>query len=602
MPRKRPYTTNQETWKTILQMALMIPMNQREYSWGTKEIIRFLDDIFKLFEEDKYVEKMGSIINLKYNGRNDIYDGQQRILTTILILSVIGCLSEKLKNKINQILTVDTDLDTLTPEQKKIKDKCNVNIIPKMYCINPHDMHGLVNIFNGKVKSWICYLKNIDDIMTLDDLDNLDEYISEVGDKGIGRKADFIRHLSSKYSYKEPDNSTKLHSAFIEIYNYFIIKKYKEHELIELYKFILNDIDIQFFECTDPDYVSRIFDWENNRGKSVEYLDIIKNPILVKIDDDKKVEIYEKWESLKHRKNKIYKKNFGQKIFDIAIQIYNNQVVRTINHEELFKPIIDSVDTYKEIIKFFEIVEKLFKIMDKISEDKFGRLLNNTSRICLNWEAYMWCLLPIFYITNKINSNLIKLLTKWYFRRIGLKLRGFNNLCYSNEFIIITNEVLKNKEFDYYKEIEACLVKNKDDSIKNHNYLRSMTNMNFKSTNATHLLLFLETNLNTDAHIVPLEYTLEHIYCQKDKSKLSNQSLMYNIGNLTLIEGKNSNNGHKGNSSLGSKTYDKKIVSYKGSSSIITRNIVENYETFKEETIITRNNKITELLNKYTDY
>ena len=61
--------------------------------------------------------------------------------------------------------------------------------------------------------------------------------------------------------------------------------------------------------------------------------------------------------------------------------------------------------------------------------------------------------------------------------------------------------------------------------------------MNFRSTNATYLLSFLETCINTDTHIVPLDYTLEHIYCQKDKTKLSNQSLMDNIGNLTLIEG-----------------------------------------------------------------
>jgi len=603
MPRSRPYTTNQETWNTILQRSLMIPMNQREYSWGLSEITKFLDDIFKLFEEDKYVEKMGSIINLKYNGRNDIYDGQQRILTTILILYVIGCLSEKLKNKINQHLTVDTDLDTLTPEQEKIKEKWNVNIIPKMYCINPHDMLGLVNIFNGKVKPWICYLKNIDDIMTLDDLDNLDEYISEPGVKGIGRKVDFIRHLSSKYSYKEPDNSTKLHSAFIEIYNYFVLKKYDEKKLINLYKFILHDIDIQYYDCDDPEYVSKIFDWENNRGKSVEYLDIIKNPILVQIPDNKKIEIYEKWELLKHTSSKIYKKNFGQKIFDIAIQMYNNnQIKRTINHEELFKPIIDSDDTYKEILTFFEIVERLFEIMDKISDDKFGRLLNNTHRICLNWEVYMWCLLPIFYKTNKINSNLIKLLTKWYFRNIQFKSRNFNNLCYSNEFIRITNEVIKNKEFNYYKEIEECLVKNKDDSISDENYLRSMTNMNFKSTNATHLLLFLETCITTNLQKVPLEYTLEHIYCQKDKSKLSDQSLMNNIGNLTLIEGKNSNNGHKGNSSLGSKKYDKKILSYKGSSCNITRNIASYFTSFTEEQIIERNNKIKVSLNEFTNY
>ena len=77
---------------------------------------------------------------------------------------------------------------------------------------------------------------------------------------------------------------------------------------------------------------------------------------------------------------------------------------------------------------------------------------------------------------------------------------------------------------------------------------------------------------------------------------------MDNIGNLTLIEGKNSVNGHKGNSSLGSKKYDKKIISYKGSSCKITRNISSYFTCFTEEQIIKRNNEITELLNKYTNY
>jgi uncharacterized C2H2 Zn-finger protein len=599
MSRLKPYTTNQESLNTILGKNLRIPMNQREYSWET-EITRFMDDIFKIYEEGKYVEKMGSIINLNYNNENYIYDGQQRILTTILILNVISCLSEKLKNKINQLLTIDTELDDLTKEQEGIKEKYNVNRIPKIYCVNPYDMTCLVHIFNDNIISWVTFVDNLDEIESLDEHE---QYICSHCKTKISRKSDFIRHITKShgYSQSQPDSS-KLHSAFTEIYNYVVLKKYNEKNLINLYKFILNDIDVQFYDCNDPDYVSRIFDWENNRGKGVETLDIIKNPILVKIPDDKKVEVYTEWEELKRIDNKIYKNDYGQKIFDIAIQLYNNQIKRTINHEELFKPIIDSNDTYDEIKKFFNIVKKLFEIMDKISEDRFGRLINNRSRICLNWEAYMWCLLPIFYKTNSINCDLIKLVTKWYFRNLQFKTRNFNNLCYSNEFIKITNEVLKNPDYDYFKDIEECLIKNKDDTISDENYAQKMKDMNFKSTNATHLLMFLETCMNTDLQSVSLEYTLEHIYCQKDKTKLHNPSLMDNIGNLTLIEGKNSDNGHKGNSSLGSKTYDKKVISYKGSSSIITRNIVDNYETFTEETIIKRNNKIRELLNIHTNY
>ena len=599
MSRNKPYTTNQESWDTILKKKLRIPMNQREYSWEEKEITKFLDDIFKIYEEGKYVEKMGSIINLNYKGGNYIYDGQQRILTTILILNVIGTLSPKLKDKINQLLTVDTEIDNLTKEQEQIKERCDVNIIPKIYCINPFDMEGLVNIFNNKIKSWTDYLSNKD---TFDLFDEDEEYVCNVCNTKISRKSDFIRHIKNTHDYLVHDKSTKLYNAFIDIYNYFVLKKYNEQELIKLYKFILNDIDVQYYDCNDPEYVSRIFDWENNRGKAVETLDIIKNPILVKIPDDKKVEIYEKWEKLKHKENPIYKNNYGQKIFDVAIQLYNNEIKRIIHHEELFKPIIDSKDTYKEINKFFKIVEMLFEIMDKISNDKFGRIINNTSRICLNWEAYMWCLLPIFYKTDNINTELIKLMAKCYFRNIQFKNRSFNNLCYSNEFIRISDEVLKDIGYDYYKEITDCLKKNKDPAIYDEIYLRELCGMNFKSTNATHLLLFYETSINTDLHTVPLEYTLEHIYCQKEKATLVNQSLMNNIGNLTLLEGKNSINGHKGNSSIGCKSYGNKKKSYEESNSKVTRDIAEKYETFEEKNIIERSKFIVSELNKYTNY
>ena len=599
MSRIKPYATNQESWKSILGKNLRIPMNQREYSWGLEEISRFLDDIFKIYEENKYVEKMGSIINLKYNGANDIYDGQQRILTTILILKVIGCLSPKLKNKINQLLTIDTELDTLTQEQEQIKEQCNTNIIPKIYCINPYDMDGLINIFNNKITSWVEYLSNFDKYESFHDHG---EYVCKKCKAIIVRKHDFIRHITKQHKYILLESSSKLCNAFLEIYNYFALKKYNEQSLINLYKFILDDIDIQYYDCTDPEYVSRIFDWENNRGKSVETLDIIKNPILVQIPNDKKIEVYERWENLKHESNNIYKKGFGQKIFNIAIQLYNNEIKRTINLEELFKSIIESEDTYLEINKFFEIVEKLFEIMAKISDDKFGRLINKTRRICLNWEAYMWCLLPIFYNTDTIDSKLIKLLTKWYFRNLQFKTRSFNNLCYSNTFIEITNKFLKDTDFNYFNAIENCLKKNKDDQLNDEDYIRSLTSMNFKSTNAIYLLLFLETVTTTDLNNVSLEYTLEHIYCQKNKGNLSDQSLMNNIGNLTLIEGKNSNNGHKGNSSLGSKDYSKKIESYMGSSSSITRTIAKTYKIFTEETICERNKIIVELLNKHTNY
>ena len=109
-------------------MQINIPMNQREYSWIDKQIKQFISDIIKIFEEGEYVEKMGSIINLKYKNNNDIYDGQQRILTTNLILNVLGCLLPEIKEKNGQILTIDK-FDRPTEEQTILKEKYNVELI-----------------------------------------------------------------------------------------------------------------------------------------------------------------------------------------------------------------------------------------------------------------------------------------------------------------------------------------------------------------------------------------------------------------------------------------------------------------------------------------
>jgi len=608
MPRLKPYTTAQVPWSNILNKQLNITMQQRNYSWGDNELTKFLDDIFEIFKEDKYVEKMGSIINLKYNDKNDIYDGQQRILTTILILKILGFLSPKLEPKITGLLTIETGFDTLSKQQRELKTKYTVNIIPKIYCINPYDMEALINIFNNKIIFLVDFIYNIEDFISVEKEDNCNTfkeeslYICKECSVHLTTKRTFIKHIETLHNYKKHESQSKLYNAFIEIYNYFILKNYTEKELIDLYKFIIEDIDIQLYECTDPVFASRIFDWENNRGTNVEPLDIIKNQIISEIQEDKRLEVYDKWELLKDTKHNIYKKDYGKKIFDVAIQLYTNKINRTINLENLFRNIINHIDTYKELNKFFAIVEHLFKIMAEIANDKYGRLITNTPRICLVWETYMWCFLPIFYTKKSIDTKLIKLMVKWYFRNIGLKNRSFNNLCYSNEFIDITNQILTDNNYNYYKYFEICLDKNQDNSIKKDTYIRGFSEMICKTVNATYLLLFLETNITTDVNLVSFNYTLEHIIPQKNKEILKNPSLMDSIGNLTLIEGKDSVNGHKGNSSLGAKTYVKKINSYKNSSSKISRTLAEDFTLFNEEHITIRCNKLALLLNEYTYY
>jgi hypothetical protein len=613
--RKTPYKLSQMNWGSILDKILHIPMNQRSYSWDVPEIEKFIKDIIKLFEENKYVEKMGSIINLNYNKINDIYDGQQRIITIILILFAISLSSSNLYDTIISKLTINTIINTLTPNQEKLKNELNVLKIPRLYCTNPYDRKALTLILNKKYKPFTYFINNLYDFDFEDTIElTSDEYdyisFQCICGANVNRKSDFITHLKTTHKSKDDEytecKDSKIYKAFEVIISYITSLPYSDKKYIELYKFITESIDIAFYDCDDPEYVSRMFEWDNNRGKNVEAPDIIKNLILVKIPDDKKYEVYDEWERLKKLTHIIYKKDYGQKLFDIAIQIYNKSIQRKINQDTAYKSIINSDNTYKEINILFKIILDLDKIMKEIQNDRFGKLIMSGSGGSITWEGVGWGWLPIFYITEKIDTNLIRLFVNFYFRNLGFKNKTFNPMSYSEKFISICNEVLKNPSYDYYTKFKECLYSNMDISVIYDNYIKNACDISFNTTNAKQLLSFIETVINNNNYILPSEPTLEHIYPQKAEKNLSLKSNINLLGNLTLLEGKNDDGtGHKGNSSLKDKEFSIKKKSYKGSSFKITRNIEEDYRDnnlFTEADIKNRTEHLAFIINENTIY
>ena len=124
-----------------------------------------------------------------------------------------------------------------------------------------------------------------------------------------------------------------------------------------------------------------------------------KNKILSNILDEKKEEIFNVWTNLKTTTHCVYP-DYGQKIFNCAIQIYNSCIIRHFNQEAFFDKLINKHDkemTYNEIKKFILIVEKLITIMEEISQNRYGRLIF-TKNSCINWEGYMY-LYYLFFIS-----------------------------------------------------------------------------------------------------------------------------------------------------------------------------------------------------------
>ena len=69
--------------KQLLELPLSIPDYQRPYTWSEKNVVQLLDDVIEFSKYPEY--RMGTIILHKNNGNLEIVDGQQRIMTSLLI-------------------------------------------------------------------------------------------------------------------------------------------------------------------------------------------------------------------------------------------------------------------------------------------------------------------------------------------------------------------------------------------------------------------------------------------------------------------------------------------------------------------------------------
>lgn len=627
--RERPYTNAQQSWRIILENYHIIPMNQRNYDWDDKkEIKHFLNDIIDICENTSQFMRMGSIIYYNETEYKEVWDGQQRLITIILILKALSyvctiktfedsnkdtCFS--FSDSIIKLLTVNIhclgDEDISVPIktfQQKNPEYIN---IPKIQCINPYDEKAFADIFNN-YSPIVSYYNQETSINNLENhsyiCNKCKAHINENCSKF--REDDFIRHIIKCSGYDDINiktQKTKIYRAYEYICKLLYIKFNKLTKIRQFYQFILNNIDLNVCECNDKEYVSKIFEWENNRGKNVMSFDVVKNMVLKSLPDDKKYEIYDKWVSLLNTPSPFKKKpdikhtSYGSKIMTLGIQILTKNIHYGQFQEDSYNTLIniDKEITYKNINDYFKIIEDIIKIIDQIKNDRYGKLLIYYPS-CITWEGYM-TMIPVLY-KKGFDPNIVKLYCKWGIRNIKTN-DTLNRISYSQPLFDLTNKVLNDPSVNYYKEALIILNKNKKEEITGEMYINNnITKSWTEITKIKTVLSFLETSIQNDSYELSLNTVdLEHIHPQKNHG-LINPQLIHYLGNLTLYESKNSQNGHKGNRSLKDNRYIIKKTHYKDSIYKITRSIADNYPEFNEEDIKTRTNEFFQLLHKYTDY
>jgi len=92
----------------ILRLHLTIPNYQRTYCWEEDNVKCLLDDVFEHVATNSTVPyRLGAIILHSQNGKYDIIDGQQRLVTLTLLLSELGVKTELLNEKFSSQTSIE---------------------------------------------------------------------------------------------------------------------------------------------------------------------------------------------------------------------------------------------------------------------------------------------------------------------------------------------------------------------------------------------------------------------------------------------------------------------------------------------------------------
>lgn len=595
--RKNPCNINQRKWGDILCEPIYIPLNQRSYKWENAHLKNFMDDIIYIFEENRYNYLMGTIIIYKdVDGNDYIYDGQQRLISIAILLYIL-CSFCDVDNKIFMRVNINNP-NILNDFHKELLEQEKFESIPKIHCINKDDMLALSYSFNNKPMVTKYFIKNTYDFIGCDDYFIPSKKYDCICGVSYKQRASFIKHIKLNHTYINNADKSFIYNAYDYIYTY-ITDKYDitkdKTSILNLINFIWNDTQINYCKCDDSEYVSRLFEWNNNRGKVLSVLDIIKNRIIIKISQKNRNVFYEQWEYWKNKKSS-HNKQYAENLFMCSINICLNTFTNN-NLESKFSMLLKtfSDNIYSTMIKLFNTMKSVENLYNTLLNNSFGVLFTLHSKVFdLRWDVFTYIIVPYYFYNGK-KSNLIENIVQFYLRNICIKkLPKFNVFSHTESHII---KLINNKNYNFYENIKICMIKYNETNlcIKNFTERINITNLHVIKI----IFLFIEIKKQNKGFKIPDNYSLEHIIPQQNNNIIPKENIN-NIGNLTLLEFENSNNGHKGNSSLQNINYILKVKSYSNSCFKTTNELPEKYKQFDNNSILDRSITIKNEINKYT--
>ena len=492
----------------------VIPVYQRNYDWTDKHCKVLLNDIKEAGKKNKkhfigsIVYVNDDIVPITKGKELIIVDGQQRLTTIILIYLRLYKLADKLNDK---------------ALKEEIFELCLIN------------KHAKVKNEEEKIK-----LKP-----------------TENNDKAL------------KHIYKSSSINFKGKSNIIDNYIFFE-KNITENNYKEVLSGLENLIFVDMALGKDDD-PQRIFESLNSTGLDLSQGDLIRNYILMKLNSQQQIEIYENyWEYIeKDAKDESLNKDM---VSDFIRDFMTSEYGKIPNKNRVYEEFKEkySIDDFGKIKGYLEILKEYASYYNKLLNPKnendkdISLKLENIKSLEVNVSYPFFLKIYKDYNGKIIDKNtfiyIIDLIESFVFRRFicDVPTNAMNKI-----FMTLYSKIDKN---NYIESLEKhlCKLGSAQRFPKNDEVISKLKEKNiYESINQKRkMYLFekLEQGLSqTFINFSQTPYTIEHIFPQKPvkewKKELNQkdynimQEKLHTIANLTI----SANNGE-----LGNKTFEEK--------------------------------------------
>ena len=258
---------------------ISIPIFQRPYSWGKDQLSQFISDFDNCVDNPSQKHFYGLIVYVE-NAENpkiiDIIDGQQRLTTIIIFLSIIRDLLEDYNVNIK---LDEEDKDDITKATVKISELLSSDLDGETVKLKTENESNFENDFLKIIQTKITDYKQKGQAPR-----------KEYEDQSEGSKDRFEVKSNYLYNYKNDKRKTRHKTSYK---NYLLLhdhiktkldNKNKNEEqykyLIKVHKSLMNDFRIIPFHVESYEKAFEYFEVLNDRGLDVSALDLIKNQCL----------------------------------------------------------------------------------------------------------------------------------------------------------------------------------------------------------------------------------------------------------------------------------------------------------------------------------